>query len=402
MKAIKNIIEDIIKLNGGILELDTFMALVTKAYYENLSSIRKDFITAPEISQLFGESIALRLLSYMNKLPNVKDFVIIELGPGNGTLMADILRTFSYFPQEYKRIRKVIMVEMSKSLALIQKKKLGKFQAIPGLAAPSLNAGIIPYVYEQENQNESNQLWCKTLSDASKAIKALAENCQVLIISNEFFDALPIKQFIWDKQECSQIALNANLELVKIPSYKNILLPWLSEKMQDGVYEFSSVAFQICDEIAQLLKLYGGLALIIDYGYSKSINTSSLQAVYNQESLRNIMLKLGDKLDLGLIDISALVNFPALQYRLTKHNLMSKLHTQREFLLSCGIQLRAQQLKYSIRLRYENNKDEENGLKHQDNIISMQTELFSIEQQLSRLTQDMGELFKVLEVSLVI
>ena len=410
----RDIIERMTKLSGGVIELDLFLGVITREYYAHLKCVKHDFITSPEISQLFGEVIALRFIEYMMlskdqkqggiktdstkkgdgncELTEGSPIVLLELGPGNGTLMFDMLRTISYFPQYYQMLKGVVMIEISDSLTNIQQAKLGQYSK-SGCSMSSCTSA-------NTSANPFDITWYRSLDEARHN---LPRSCRVCIIGNEFFDALPIKQLIWDKQKLYEVVINDKIEMVKTPISHSIFLPWLvpdrvdisnkmvyeeismdldgryqDEQYPDGLYEFSPAALQLCDEISHILKTHGGLSLIVDYGYDQPINTSSLQAIYEQKKLANIMSHLGEA------DISSLVNFPSLQHRFHRHGIPTKLIKQGDFLISYGIEQRAEQLKRKLRVETRDNK-------------ILVAAVARIDWQLHKLLNEMGESFKVLE-----
>ncbi len=420
MKSINNFLKTIISLNEGYLELDLFLSIVIQQYYKNISSVNNDFITGPEISQLFGEIIALYLIKQMNLSPKSQynksksednqKIAIIEIGPGNGTLISDILRTFSYFPREFQKIQQIFLIEVSDSLIATQKMTLSKF--------------FHNSLYSDSYTLAENKkiIWYKSLQEATMHIQ---KECEVYIISNELFDALPIKQFVLQKDLLSEIIVSNRLEIEQnqfegdiskshifksqfameqkilssmtlFPTVECIInFPWLNKSnnlRSEGICEFSPSALQLCDDIAALLKTHGGLSLIIDYGYDQPIYTSSLQAIYKQQKLTNIFDNL------GLADISALVNFPSLEHRFKQHGLLTILQNQKDFLQKNGIDQRAQQLKkkYSMYKSQMNNSN----INIDNNYMSNIDSVFYIEWQLNKLLNEMGTLFKVLEVTI--
>ncbi|KAJ2993164.1 NADH dehydrogenase [ubiquinone] complex I, assembly factor 7 [Globomyces sp. JEL0801] len=86
-----------------------------------------DFITSPEISQMFGELIAIWFIQYWQQMKSPKNIQIVEFGPGRGTLMHDLLYTIKQFPFIYKQIQSIHLVETSKHLGLLQREKLKPF-----------------------------------------------------------------------------------------------------------------------------------------------------------------------------------------------------------------------------------------------------------------------------------
>ena len=151
----------------GALTVREYQDLVlfdpTDGYYTNSPVIGRqgDFITSPEISQVFGEIIALNFVNQWHQMGCPDDVLLVELGPGRGTLMADMIRTFKQFPDFWKALS-IYLVEVCPSLMQQQKNLLGDtITHIPTLAA-------------------------------------VPESDVTFIIANEFFDALPVEQFIFD------------------------------------------------------------------------------------------------------------------------------------------------------------------------------------------------------------
>ena len=161
MTALEEIIAAMIEAEGP-MPLDRYMALCLGhprlGYYMTRDPFGAsgDFTTSPEISQVFGELIGVWLLNSWMALGSPKNFIVVELGPGRGTLMADILRAVKAVP-EFTKAMNVHLVETSPVLRKLQQDKLGDVNWHD-------HVGTLP------------ELPC-------------------LIIANEFFDALPIQQF---------------------------------------------------------------------------------------------------------------------------------------------------------------------------------------------------------------
>ena len=154
---------------NDLISLDKFIeeSLYNKkiGYYMKSDPFGKkgDFITAPSISILFSEMIAVWVISFWENLKCPKQFNLVELGAGNGKMMKVLVDTFNKFPQ-FKNACNIKILEKSKLLRKIQKKTI-KNKEIKWL----------------NNLNELNNFPC-------------------IFIANEFFDALPIKQFIKKKK----------------------------------------------------------------------------------------------------------------------------------------------------------------------------------------------------------
>ena len=156
----------ILKKNSKI-PLDKFIDKVlydkSKGYYMNNNPIgdKGDFITSPNISIMFSEMIAIWLISFWEKIGSPKNINVIELGAGNGEMMLQILKTVENF-KKFKESSNFIIFEKSPHLKKIQKNKI-KFK---------------------------NVKWINNLKKINKFPS--------IFIANEFFDSLPIKQFIYN------------------------------------------------------------------------------------------------------------------------------------------------------------------------------------------------------------
>ena len=159
-----------ITLKNKPMRLDNFLtnALYNKnGYYYNAKPIgkRNDFITAPEISQMFGEIIGLYLF-YIWKTKIKSKINFIELGPGNGTLFKDIANTVSDYP-DFLDNADIYFIEINRLLKKMQKTNLKKY-------------------------NYLNLKWREKIDFRSSRPS--------IIYSNEFFDCFPVRQFILNKK----------------------------------------------------------------------------------------------------------------------------------------------------------------------------------------------------------
>ncbi|WP_371397339.1 class I SAM-dependent methyltransferase [Fretibacter rubidus] len=272
-----------------------------------------DFITAPEISQMFGEVIGLWCIQSwidMGRPPSVQ---LIELGPGRGIMMADILRTAA-LDKAFERALSVTLVEASAALEAVQ----GQTLAATGVPVS----------------------WA---SDISKVPEGPS-----LIIGNEFLDCLPIRQFIQDDPFAGRggwvermVSVDGGaLRFVKSPVaisdvVQDALPAAQSDARKDDLLEVCIAARQIVDQIAARLLDYPGRALFIDYGPEVTEFGDTLQALKRHE-------KVGVFSDPGNTDLTARVDFAALSEAATAAGLdASKAVPQREFLSKLGIEMRA-------------------------------------------------------------
>jgi NADH dehydrogenase [ubiquinone] 1 alpha subcomplex assembly factor 7 len=236
---------------------------------------RGDFITAPEISQMFGELIGLWCVDTWQRLGAPERLLLVELGPGRGTLMADALRAAGLMP-DFLAAMQLHLVEISPALRARQA------EALRGVAVD----------------------WRDDLADLPEG--------PMLLIANEFFDALPIRQLErtaagW----CERlVALDqaGRLEFaLSAPSAAcGLLVPEALRAAPPGsAIEISPAALNMATEIARRVAAHGGGALIIDYGRGESAPGRSLQAVRRHRS--HAVLD-----DPGSADLTAHVDFAAL------------------------------------------------------------------------------------------
>ena len=276
----------------------------SKGYYIKKNPIGKkgDFITAPNISVMFSEILAIWTIAFWEKLKTPKKINIVDLGGGNGELIYQILKSIKIF-NKFKSSAKFYIFEKSPFLKKIQKKKI------------------------QNNQ----VVWIDNLKKIS--------NNPTIFIANEFFDAFPIKQFtknkIWyEKFVCSK---NNKLQFIDIKIKKSKIENILGQKIsKDNKFiEYSPSAFKILNIISKKVKKYNGGILIIDYGYDKKRMFNTLQSVKNHKKI-NIFKEIYKS------DITHMLNFNFYKKKIKNMKLGSiKFTTQRQFLLKMGIQERA-------------------------------------------------------------
>lgn len=324
MNKLKNFtsLRRLIELRGAI-PISTFMEEVLLnhdlGYYaqENAIGHIGDFVTSPEISQLFGEMLGIWCLTCWELMGCPKEFTLVELGPGKGTLMHDLLRSTRNVPGFHQALE-IYMVEASNKLSKIQQNKLKSFNYI-------------------------KQTWHDNIYDLPKK--------PTLIIANEFFDALPIRQYQKIKDEWYEILIsiipsNQELCFIKNPIEKPINTYLNAEHpnaIHNAIYESSLKSIEYMQNIADHIYNYGGCAAIIDYGYDYEPNqridySNSLQAVKNHKYHPVLS-------DIGYADISAHVDFNILK-KAAEHRKCSVIGaiSQNKFLTSLGIDLRAKML----------------------------------------------------------
>ena len=296
------------KLN---LSLDKFinLSLYSKkfGYYmkKNPFGEKGDFITSPNISRLFSEMIAIWVISFWQSIGFPKKFNLIELGGGNGEMMKIIIESFKNFTN-FSKACNFIIFEKSPSLIKIQKKKL-------------INAEI---------------------SWISK-IKKINKNPSIFI-ANEFFDSIPIKQFV--KREKLWFEKFVNLKSKKKAYFyeKKIDIQKFEKKINfkisknQNFIEYSEIGFNYLNEISDLIKENSGGLLLIDYGYTDKKMKNTLQGVSNHK-FANILNNIGN------VDITHNINFELFKkFIKRKGGLQNNLTSQKNFLTKMGIKKRAE------------------------------------------------------------
>jgi NADH dehydrogenase [ubiquinone] 1 alpha subcomplex assembly factor 7 len=246
-------------------------------YYATRDPLGADFITAPEISQTFGELIGLWIVQCWYDQGKPASARLVELGPGRGTLMADALRAAKLAPDFLKAIS-VEMVESSPALREIQ---MGKLKDAP-----------------------VSITWSDSFADT-------ADNRPLFLIANEFFDALPIRQFVkTERGWCERMVTtdaNGALTFALSPVPANLDIPEKRGVAEIGaVYETSSAASAIVEEISRVIATKGGAALIIDYGYDSDAGFGETFQAVGGNTYQDVLADPGD------VDLTAHVDFAAL------------------------------------------------------------------------------------------
>ena len=233
------------------------------------------FTTAPEISQMFGELLGLWAGACWQEQGSPSRCLLVELGPGRGTLMADALRALALLPS-FLEAAEVFLVEASPVLRAAQQRVLAGHEV----------------------------RWAETLDDLPEA--------PVFLLANEFFDALPIRQYVrtpegWaerriglDDRECLQWGLGPRL-----PGHPPGLTAAKLAAPYGALVEACTAGEAIVGEIGRRLRRCGGAALLIDYGYHPSAPGETLQALSGHRTVDPLA-------EPGTADLTAHVDFEAL------------------------------------------------------------------------------------------
>jgi|TARA_B110000037_G_scaffold217216_1_gene277820 cyclopropane-fatty-acyl-phospholipid synthase len=296
---------------NNLFTLDNFIeeSLYNKkfGYYmkKNPFGENGDFITAPNISILFSEMIAIWVISFWEKLGCPKQFNLIELGAGNGEMMRILLNTFSKFPK-FKNSCKINILEKSKLLKRIQKINI-KDKKIKWL----------------DDLNELNNFPC-------------------IFIANEFFDALPIKQFLKKEKKWYERYVNfANdkkLEYLDIPFDMKRFEKEIKFKIsyKQKFIEYSPLATKYLKTIISKIKRDNGGILIVDYAYLDKEMKNTLQAV-SKHKYCDVLKGFRNS------DITYNLSFNLINMIIKKFGpCSSQVTTQKQFLTKLGILERAE------------------------------------------------------------
>jgi NADH dehydrogenase [ubiquinone] 1 alpha subcomplex assembly factor 7 len=303
-----------------ILPLDQYIDFCLykfkQSYYQKKTKFGHggDFVTSPHVSSIFSEMIAIWIILFWNKIKKPKTLNILELGPGDGTMGKDIISSLGKI-NFFKSKVNYYFLEKSKSLKKIQKKNL---------------------------KNEKNIYWIDNLKEFEK-------KDNLIILGNEFFDALPVKQFgkrgdSWfekyvffnKKKQLSFVFKKTKLESIrKIEKIYNLKI--------NKFIEYPPILEKLIKNISDLLKNKNSIFLTIDYGEESRICNDTVQAIYKNKK-SNILQNAGES------DITYQVNF----FHLIKLFKKNKLHlveftTQSNFLQKLGIKERAANAKKNLK-----------------------------------------------------
>ncbi len=260
-----------------------------------------DFVTAPEISQMFGELLGLCLAQCWIDQGKPKSITLAEAGPGRGTLMADALRATQIIP-EFHTALQLVLIETSERLQNIQSQTLRNYT---------------PRWISAADQLPQQPLF---------------------FIANEFFDALPIRQFqrqanYWRERRVSFDEKRFFFEFAP-PTVQPLLDHRVDDTVDGNIVEVCPAAQPVIHNVSCCIAQYGGAALIVDYGNWRSVG-DTLQAVQNHKMVPPLSAP-------GCVDLTAHVDFEALARAAVCQ--YSKLVPQGLFLQRLGIVDRARKL----------------------------------------------------------
>ncbi len=267
---------------AGPMPIGEYMGLCLSdpqhGYYATRDPIgaRADFITSPEISQMFGELIGIWMAAAWSRMGEPANLRVIELGPGRGTMMTDALRAAKVLPG-FREAVVLDLVEISAPLRAQQEKTLAE------LPMP--------------------KFWHRALTEVPAG--------PAIIVANEFFDALPVNQAVkredgWHERRVgidAEGALAFEVASEPLAHFAPLLPPAARHAAIDSIFEWRTDSTAM--ELGRRLARDGGAALVIDYGHAESDVGETLQAVGRHAYADPLSAP-------GSIDLTAHVDFQAL------------------------------------------------------------------------------------------
>ena len=279
MNILKEKIHNIIIENGPI-SIASFMEISLSdkkfGYYRKKMPLgsKGDFVTSPDISQIFGEIIGIWILDIWIKLKEPNNFQIVDLGGGRGTLLKDVNRVLK------NKIKNFIFIDINEELIKLQKKALN---------------GATHF---------------EKINDIPKK--------PTIFIGNEFLDTFPVHQFIKKNNYWKEVCVNSeNKELFF--SYENTKL---SKKLissnfinlkEDSIIEINFKVREIINNISNFIKKNSGAAIFFDYGYLNG-HGNSFQGIKDNKPINPLS-------DPGFVDLTSHVNFKDIKLQVKKNNI---------------------------------------------------------------------------------
>ncbi len=279
--SIVKYLKDHIEAHGPI-DIGQFMSLALGhpqfGYYMKKDPFGRggDFTTAPEISQMFGEVIGAWIADVWIQMGSPAAFTLLECGPGRGTLMADILRATKGVKGFHEAVA-IHLLEISPVLKGLQQEALQKNQT-PAQAAVTWHEGL----------------------------ETVPTDKPIIVIANEFLDALPVRQLQKTAKGWVERVIDANLHFGLKPSFSNLISKEFQDLQEGKIFEIAPLRIQFIRELCGILKHSGGAALVIDYGHVKTGAGDTFQAVYKHQYV-NVLEHIGDA------DLTSHVDFAALR-----------------------------------------------------------------------------------------
>jgi SAM-dependent MidA family methyltransferase len=296
---------------GGSLSLHDYMSFCLHdpvwGYYRTNKAIGReaDFITAPQISQIFGELIALYFIQHYERHGCPAKICLLELGPGQGLLLRDMIRTFTKVYPQLLQALTVHCVEINTTL--------------------------------QQQQQENVPITLHYHASIAEALGAL-KNQVTYVIANEFFDALPVRQYLYKQHAWYEVQVTLDdcytlkETLASVPT--SLRLTGYPPPQENDRLELSPGTAAGFTAILHHLSQFKGVGLFIDYGYTEPAYGNTLQGLFQHTFVDPFAHP-------GQYDLTTHVNFWQLSQLIAEMpGLNQALTTQAEFLKALGIELR--------------------------------------------------------------
>ncbi|KAL0275519.1 UNVERIFIED_CONTAM: hypothetical protein PYX00_003344 [Menopon gallinae] len=339
--SVPQLLDAKIKASGPITVADFMKMVLTNpltGYYmkRDVFGRKGDFITSPEISQMFGEIIGVWIYYELRKIGMPKPWQLIELGPGRGTMTKDILRVLKHFKalEDFS----IHFVEMSNHLSSIQAQVLCDDVVTFGMMPPD-NKGN-PYYRASKTIDGLPIYWYQSVTNVPRGFS--------VVLAHEFFDALPIHKYQKVDNEWREVLINSRkgekgeveFHYTTSKSQPPLSKLLIREDEKRDHLEISPESGQITKYIADLLEEEGGFSLFIDYGH-EGTKTDTFRGFKNHA--------LHDPLvDPGSADLTADVDFSYLKTILEHNLLVFGPVEQGDFLTRMGIKQRMDRLMQRI------------------------------------------------------
>ncbi|MCV0397556.1 MAG: class I SAM-dependent methyltransferase [Rhizobiaceae bacterium] len=309
MTRLKQRIVQLIEAEGPI-GVDRYMAICLfdsqDGYYTTREPFGRsgDFVTAPEISQMFGEIVAVWLAEAWQAIGQPRPVTLAEIGPGRGTLAADITRTLAKVAPDFLNAAHLTLIEASPRLRTIQQERLAHIDRIA---------------------------WLERVDQLAKQ--------PLLLVGNEIFDALPVRQFVRTPEGWRERMVDvAEGELRFVAGSQTIpdrFMPAHARSAAKGsVWESAPAREALMAEIASHISLHGGAGLFFDYGHIEPGFGDTLQAV-RRHAHDAVFAHPGEA------DLTSHVDFASLAAAARAGGLTAQMMTQGHFLLGMGLLERA-------------------------------------------------------------
>lgn len=314
MNPLKEKIADLIRAAGPISIAD-YMAICLfdpdHGYYTTREPFgaKGDFVTAPEVSQMFGELVSVWLVQAWQANGRTLPATIAEIGPGRGTLMKDVVRTISRIAPDLAATADFALVEASPRLTAVQ----------------------------QDTLRDSGRpfTWHATIGTLP--------DTPLFVVGNEIFDALPFRQFVNKDGKWLERAIGLGaggtlqFGIGTATLAGNALPPAARNAPDESIFEIAPAREALMSSIATLIAARGGAGIFFDYGHLEPGLGDTFQAIKKHKS-ESVLDSPGEA------DLTSHVDFTALAAVARSHGLETHLSTQAEFLLGMGLLERAGRL----------------------------------------------------------